>query len=166
MRMCVCQDINSIHAQTARFNIPTSYVLRRLQTMCSEFHALQVRSEGMLSIVCTPCLQHTAAPALRSRPRRTKTHIACSCALLLPTSLRMHPSEGEEGFLGARRSPAQHQMVKKLGLDYIQRQRAGMDLISYKPFPHPEAVNHCASGWSAGEAGRTWTHAPLMSSRM
>ena len=39
-KRCVCQGINSIHAQTARFNIPT--VLLLLQTMSSGFHALQV----------------------------------------------------------------------------------------------------------------------------
>ena len=35
--------------------------------------------------------------------------------------------------------------------------RAMAAMLLPKPVPHPEAVNQCASGWSANEAGSPWT---------
>ena len=36
--VCVCQGINSNHAQTARFNIPTSYHYCKSSFLCSALH--------------------------------------------------------------------------------------------------------------------------------
>ena len=85
--VCVCQGNQFNHAQTARFNNPT--LLPLLQTMSSvscPAEGLPRRAGSRHMYRCQmPLTHHGSCP--ENRPRDNKIHIACSCALPLPTSL-------------------------------------------------------------------------------
>ena len=82
--VCVCQGNNSNLAQTARFTflLPTT-------TANHQFGVRPCRGgspKRLMIPICTGCCQHTAAPGPVTPPHSTKTHIACTCALPLPTA--------------------------------------------------------------------------------
>ena len=91
IHVCVCVPRYQLQS-CSNCEVQHLYIPLPPQTMRPEFHALQVgRPRGNLAVVCTPGCQRTTAPALHTHPRCTKTHIACTCALLLPASHPMHP---------------------------------------------------------------------------
>ena len=86
--LCVCararQGVDSNHAQTARFNRPT--FLSLLQTMSSLLCPAVGWPHRAEASRIYKRQQNTAAPVCKIQPQSNKTHIQCSCALLLPTA--------------------------------------------------------------------------------
>ena len=88
--VCVCQGINSNHAQTARFNIPK--VLPLLQTMSSVFCPAGGLPCRAVRLRMYTCCQHTTAPGpanLTARQQDTHCMRVCPTAPHRPVCVRV-----------------------------------------------------------------------------